>query len=203
MLVEELRADVNAPSSISRRPLVSRYQPALVALHWLLALMIIGLLCVGVFARSTPNTNPAKLDILMLHMSGGTAVLLLMIVRFVTRVRSTHPAAATTGFPLLDRLAKVSHYGFYAIILLMYASGFSTELISGLNHIVFERNGHPLPKTFAVYPTFQIHAVLAGLLAVLIAVHISAALYHQFVRKDGLFRRMWFGKRTIVPAGSR
>jgi hypothetical protein len=37
------------------------------------------------------------------------------------------------------------------------------------------------------------------LLAILIAGHISAALYHQFVVKDGLFRRMWFGERTIVP----
>ena len=83
------------------------------------------------------------------------------------------PAPVTTGFPPLDRLAKISHYGFYVIILLMYSSGFSTEIISGLNHIVFERNGHPLPKTFAVYPTFQVHAVLAGLLAVLVAGHIS------------------------------
>jgi cytochrome b561 len=49
-------------------------------------------------------------------------------------------------------------------------------------------------------PTFRAHAALATLLAILIAAHIAAALYHQFVLKDGLLRRMWFGRRTIVPA---
>jgi cytochrome b561 len=53
---------------------------------------------------------------------------------------------------------------------------------------------------FAVFPTFQTHAVLATLLAILIAAHIGAALYHRFVLKDGLFRRVWFGQRTIAPA---
>jgi len=37
-------------------------------------------------------------------------------------------------------------------------------------------------------------------LAILIVVHVAAALYHQFVLRDGLFRRMCFGKRTIVSA---
>src|SRR6266404_2425874 len=69
-------------------------------------------------------------------------------------------------------------------------------LISG----AFQPNGEPLPGSFAVLPTFQAHAVLATLLATLIAAHIAAALYHQFVLKDGLLRRMWFGRRTIVPA---
>jgi cytochrome b561 len=54
-----------------------------------------------------------------------------------------------------------------------------------------------------VFPSFRAHAALATLLAVLIAVHVVAALYHQFVLKDGLFRRMWFGKRTIGPAKDR
>jgi cytochrome b561 len=79
----------------------------------------------------------------------------------------------------------------------MIATGWTTGwLISG----VFQPNGGPLPDNFAVFPTFQAHAVLAALLAILIAAHIAAALYHQFVLKDGLFRRMWFGERTTVSA---
>ena len=69
-----------------------------------------------------------------------------------------------------------------------------------MSRALASRNGEPLPNTFAVAPTFQAHAVLATLLAILIAAHIAAALYHQFVLKDGLFRRVWFGQRTIVPA---
>lgn len=180
------------------RGLASRYQPVLVALHWLLALMIIGLLCLGFFVLADmPNTDPKKLDILVWHMSGGMLVLVLMILRVIIRLRSARPATATTGSPLFDRLASIAHSGFYVIVFLMIATGWATGwLISG----VFQGNGEKLPSSFAVFPTFQAHAVLATLLAILIAAHIVAALYHQLVLKDGLFRRMWFGQRTIVPA---
>ncbi|MGP8119517.1 MAG: cytochrome b [Xanthobacteraceae bacterium] len=181
------------------RALASRYQPMLVALHWLLALMIIGLLCVGFFVLANmPNTDPSKLDILKFHMAGGMFVLALMILRFIVRVWSARPAAATTGSPLFDRLVSVAHYGLYAIVFLMIGSGFATGfLIRG----VFQRNGEVLPDSFAVFPSFRAHAVLAALLTIMIAGHIAAALYHQFVLKDGLFRRMWFGERTIAPEG--
>jgi cytochrome b561 len=98
---------------------------------------------------------------------------------------------------VLDRLASIAHASLYVIVFLMIATGWTTGwLISG----VFQPDGGPLPDNFAVFPTFQAHAALATLLAILIAAHIAAALYHQFVLKDGLFRRMWFGERTIVPA---
>ena len=180
------------------RALASRYQPVLVALHWLVALMIIGLLCLGFFVLADmPNTDPRKLDILVWHMSGGMFVLVLMILRVIIRIWSARPAIATIGSPLFDQLASIAHKSFYVLVFLMIATGWSTGwLISG----VFQPNGESLPDTFAVFPTFRAHAVLATLLTILIAVHIAAALYHQFVLKDGLFRRMWFGERTIVPA---
>ena len=180
------------------RAIASRYQPVLVALHWLVALMIIGLLCLGFFVLANmPNSDPNKLDILVWHMAGGMFVLVLMIPRLIIRIWSARPAAATTGSPLLDRLAAIAHNALYVIVLLMIATGWTTGwLISG----VFQPNGGSLPSSFAVFPTFQAHAVLAALLVLLIAGHIAAALYHQFVLKDGLFRRMWFGQRTIVAA---
>jgi cytochrome b561 len=180
--------------------LASRYQPALVALHWLLALMIIGLLCLGFFVLAQmPNTDPRKLDILVWHMSGGMVVLVLMILRLIIRRWSVRPAAATTGSLQLDRLASIAHHSLYVIVFLMIASGWATGwLISG----VFLPNGEALPDSFAVLPPFQAHAALAALLAVLIAAHVTAALYHQLVLKDGLFRRMWFGERSIAPAAT-
>jgi cytochrome b561 len=180
------------------RALASRYQPVLVALHWLLALMIIGLLCLGFFVLANmPNTDPNKLDILVWHMAGGMFVLVLMVLRFIIHIKNARPAKAATGSLLLDRLASVAHYGLYLIVFLMIATGWSTGwLISG----VFQPNGEHLPDSFAVFPTFRAHAVLAALLTILIAAHIAAALYHQFVLKDRLFRRIWFGERTIVPA---
>ena len=63
------------------RVLASRYQPVLVALHWLVALMIIGLLCLGFFVLADmPNSDPKKLDILVWHMAGGMLVLVLIML---------------------------------------------------------------------------------------------------------------------------
>jgi cytochrome b561 len=179
------------------RGVASRYQPVLVALHWLVAVMIVGLLCLGFFVLANmPNSDPNKLDVLVWHMSGGMLVLVLMILRLIIRRWSARPAV--TGSALLDRLASMAHAGFYAIVFLMIATGWTTGwLISG----VFQPNGGPLPENFAVFPSFRVHAALAMLLAVLIVVHVAAALYHQFVLKDGLFHRMWFGQRTIASAG--
>ena len=180
------------------RALASRYQPILVALHWLLALMIIGLLNLGFFALANiPNSDPKKLDILVWHMTGGMFVLVLMILRFIVRMWSARPATATSASSLLDRLAWGAHYSLYVIVFLVIASGWATGwLISS----VFQPQSKPLPDTFVVLPTFRAHAVLAMLLVILIAGHSAAALYHQFVLKDGLFSRMWFGERVIVPA---
>ena len=180
------------------RTSASRYQLVLVALHWLLALMIVGLLCLGFFVLANmPNSDPTKLELLVWHMSGGMFVLVLMILRVIIRLRSGRPATATTGLPRLSRLASIPIPRLSVLVYLLIATGWTTGwLISG----VFQPNGGPLPDNFAVFPTFQAHAALATLLAILIAAHIAAAIYHQFVLKDGLFRRMWFGERTIVPA---
>src|SRR5271155_2176770 len=96
---------------------VNRYHPALVTLHWLLALLIIGALIIGFF------------------------VLAPMVARFIVRMLTSRPARATTGNPLLDRIAPITHYGFYVLVLLMVASGYTTAILAGLNRIVFQGSG--------------------------------------------------------------
>jgi cytochrome b561 len=177
---------------------VLRYHPALVILHWLLAAMIIGLLFIGFFVLARmPNSEPAKIIILEIHMAAGMGVLALMLVRLVIRLRTAHPPQATIGNAALDRLASLGHYGFYVIVLLMVATGYATGLAARLNEIVFARSGEPLPPTFDGYPTFTAHFYLALLLAALIVVHTAAALYHQWLRKDRLLARMGLGKRNV------
>jgi len=176
---------------------VSRYHPLLVTLHWLLALMIIGMLITGFLVIDPmPSADPNKIRVLLLHMSGGMLILALMLIRLVVRLRSARPAPATTGSPLLDRLAVLAHYGFYVLVLLMVTSGYATGILAGLNRSVFQRTGEPLPADFDVYPSFVAHSYLATVLAVLIGLHVLAAIYHQFVRKDHLLSRMAFGRRT-------
>jgi cytochrome b561 len=176
---------------------VSRYHPLLVTLHWVLAFLIIAALMLGFFwLAATPNSDPQKIDILRVHMAGGMLILILMGIRFVVRMLTSRPADATTGYPLLDRIAPFSHYGFYVLVLLMAGTGYTTAILAGLPAIVFGGSGDPLPPTFLIYPTRVAHSYIAILLVGFIMLHMLAAFYHQFVRKDGLFRRMFFGRRV-------
>jgi cytochrome b561 len=84
--------------------LVSRYHPLLVLLHWLFAALIVAMLCIGFMVlEPMPNIDPQKIDILLIHMSVGILIFALMVVRFVIRMRTSRPAPATTGFPVLPR----------------------------------------------------------------------------------------------------
>ena len=180
--------------------LVSRYHPLLVTLHWLLAVLVVAMLCAGfLLLAPMPSTDPQKIGSLLIHMSVGMSIPALMAVRFIVRMWTRRPADATTGNRPLDRIAPVTHYGFYILVLLMAGTGFATAIRAGLNRSVFQGSGEPLPPSFASYPTFVAHGYVALLLAGLIALHVVAALYHQFVGKDRLFRRMWFGQRFSGP----
>ena len=173
----------------------ARYHTALVALHWLLALLLIVALSMGTFALKTvPNSSPDKIDALRGHMIAGGLILLLTLVRLAVRLKTAHPAPASTGNALLDRLAPATHWALYGLVLLMAGSGVAMSVLAGLPGIVFGGVGS-LPVNFDALPPRAVHGIVAKLLMLFIAMHIAAALYHQFVRRDGLLARMGFGRR--------
>jgi len=179
---------------------VTRYHPALVLLHWLLALLIIAALALGalVMARM-PNSDPMKLEALRSHMSGGAAILVLMLIRLFVRSSTRRPPDADTRNALLDRLAWWSHRLLYVAVIGMALSGLTMALQTRLPWIVFAHEGH-LPPTFWAFPIRWVHYGFSRLLMALIALHVAGALYHTFILRDHLLRRMWFGRRVPAPA---
>ncbi len=175
--------------------LPTRYHPALVALHWLLALLLIVALGMGTFALKTvPNSSPDKITALQGHMIAGGLILFLTLTRLVVRLKTRHPSPAPTGNALLDRLAPLTHWALYGLVLAMAGSGVAMSVLAGLPEIVFNGVGS-LPVNFDALPPRAAHGIVAKLLMLAIGMHIAAALYHQLVRRDGLLRRMWFGPR--------
>lgn len=177
---------------------VSRYHPLLVGLHWVMALLIIAALALGALVMvHLPNTSPMKLEALRSHMIGGVLILALMLARLVVRNRSRRPPAAPTGNAFLDRVAWASHRMFYPAVFGMAASGLIMAFQTHLPEVLFAHHG-ALPKDFWVYPIRTVHFVISRVLMALIALHVAGALYHTLVLRDGLLRRMVFGRR--VPA---
>ena len=180
--------------------MVSRYHPALVVLHRLMALLVIAALALGALVLAkTPNASPMKIEALRAHASGGMAILVLMLIRLTIRMRSAHPAPASAGHPILDWLGWASHRLFYVTVIAMAGSGIIMALQTGLFDTVFFGQGK-LPADFWVFPIRGVHYALSRLLMTLIAVHVVAALYHAFVLRDALLGRMFFGRRTTSSA---
>ena len=176
---------------------VSRYHPLLVALHWVLALLTIAALALGALVMvNIPNTDPMKIEALRSHMGGGILILILMLVRLFVRTRTRHPAPATAGNPLLDRIAWASHRVFYVAVIGMAASGLVMAMQAGLFGIVFGGHGS-LPPDFWVFSLRTVHYAFSRLLIALIVLHVAAALFHALVLRDGLLRRMFFGRRAL------
>jgi cytochrome b561 len=177
-----------------------RYHPALVALHWLSALLILSALAMGFLVLDrVPNSAAQKVQLLFWHAVLGVTILLVLIARFTVRVRTPRPAPATTGSPLLDRLARLTHYALYAAVALMALSGLATAVLAGLPAIFAGATSGPLPASFDHLPPRTGHAVLARIIVGLVALHLAGAFYHIVVRKDGLMRRMWFDARVQRP----
>jgi cytochrome b561 len=107
---------------------------------------------------------------------------------------TAHPPAASTGNALLDKLAPWVHWILYALVFAMAGSGIGIAVLSGLPDIVFSGVGS-LPVDFNAFPPRAVHGIVAKLLMLTIGLHAAAALYHQFVKRDGLLTRMWWGTR--------
>jgi NAD(P)-dependent dehydrogenase (short-subunit alcohol dehydrogenase family)/cytochrome b561 len=193
MKVARTAATQDTPSSGELR--IGRYHPLLVSLHWLLAgLLLIALAGGSQVLAKVPNTDPTKVEALRQHIVGGILLLLLMLIRLLVRSRTRQPAPVSTGNSALDRVAWLSHRLLYALVLAQAGSGLALAMQAQLPDIVFGRHGS-LPADFWVFPLRPVHYAISRALVGVLALHIAGALYHTFVLRDGLLRRMWFGKR--------
>jgi cytochrome b561 len=173
----------------------TRYQPLLVSLHWLTVLLVFAAFGLGKFMSGQPN-EATKIPLLAAHMALGLVTLLVIIVRFVVRLRLPRPAQASTGNALLDKLGEVVHYALYLLVFLMSISGMSLSMQAGLTPIVFGGSGASLPADFYAFSARLLHGFVAPALFLLILLHVGAAFYHQLVLKDNLFARMGYGQAS-------
>ena len=174
---------------------MKRYHPVLVAMHWLLTVLIIVSLLMGSNILSQiPNDDPEKLFALKMHMIFGFIILVLMIARVIVRRVTQKPPRADTGNATLNKAGGYAHFLLYLLVFGMVGSGMGTAIISGLPDIVFNNSGAALPATFDDILPRVFHGILAKVLFAMIFFHLLGALYHQFVRKDVLLSRMWFGR---------
>ncbi|WP_331351243.1 cytochrome b [Cellvibrio sp. UBA7671] len=165
-------------------------------LHWSMALMILAMLFVGIGMVSSLSLRPALIS---LHQPLGIAILLLVIVRLINRLRHRPPPLPADLPAVQVFAAKASHWLLYALMFAMPLIGWCMLSVGGYPVTMF--NGFALPAiaphNATVYAVFRsAHTWLALLLFATVLMHLAAALFHAWVRRDDVFASMARGYVT-------
>ena len=177
---------------MSLRSSPTRYGAVAIAIHWLTAVAIVGMLASGLAAANTGD-EAVKLTLLRGHAVTGGLIGVLTLLRIVWWLFLDRRPADAAGLSRGQAMAShIVHYGLYAVILVMVSSGIATVILSGGGAQLVGAAPLPLPD-FTLAPPFTVHGLLARGLLVLLVGHIGAALWHQFVRRDRLLARMGLG----------
>ena len=156
--------------------MVKGFSRAQIGLHWAVALLIIYQLVFGEdmshVARAFRNAGTLTMTTgAWIHILIGIAVLVLAIWRLGLRFARGVPAAPADDSALNKLAGEAGHWGLYALMIAAPVSG-----------LLFWYGG--------IGSMGDIHQLMKPLLIILIGLHVLAALWHQYVRKDGLIARM-------------
>ena len=171
------------------------------AFHWIMAIMIIGMIAVGMYIHGLDAENPAeaptKLALGALHKATGMLILLLVALRTAWVFSGPRPGLPDS-VPRWQRIvAKSLHHTFYLLMFAMPISGY--VMTSHAQKPVSMYGLFELPMLFdeqnfeKAKEVFEVHETLAWLLLILILAHVAIALKHHFIDKDNILRRMWRG----------
>lgn len=172
-------------------PHPTQYDAVTKGLHWLMALLIIGLWGVGLAMEEMPKGD-LRSQVIGLHKALGVVVLALVVLRLAWRATHAAPPLPDT-MPAIEKLgAKLGHWALYALMIaipidgiLMSQAGGRAVNVFGLTLPTFIEKNDALKSLFG-----DGHEVMAWVLAAVLVVHVAAALRHHVVFKDDVLRRM-------------
>lgn len=168
-----------------------RYSGTAIALHWLLALALLGSFMVGVYMVDLP-VSPQRLKLYNWHKWAGVTILALSMVRLLWRLGHRPPPDP----PMPAWQARAAHATHAALYLLFFAVplvGWAYSSAAGFPVVLFGLwqlpDFVPVDKALAelIKPWHQITAMA---LMALVLMHVGAALKHHWIDRDDLLQRM-------------
>lgn len=169
------------------------YGCAAIGLHWITALAVLGLLGVGLWMTGLP-LSLLKLKVYAWHKWIGIAVLLLTTGRLLWRYRHPPPPLPDALRRWERRLAALAHWALLALLLAMPVSGWLMNSAAGVGLYWFGYIPIPdlVPRDPDLFAALRaVHKVLSRVLIAMVALHVAAVIYHDVLRRDGIFHRIW------------
>lgn len=169
-----------------------RYGVVATGLHWLIAILIIGLLAVGLYMTFIP-ISAWKLKLYGWHKEFGMLVLMLVLFRLAWRLGNVLPSLPETVPYWQQVAAHTVHWVFYGFMVTLPLTGWLITSASGLPVSFFGLFVLPdlvAPSENLRYFFTQCHMWLSYALIAVMCLHISAALKHHFIDKDDILKRI-------------
>lgn len=170
------------------RPIL-HYDSVARGIHWLMAALIIGAFALGLLVDTFPSNWEDS--VVNAHKLIGISILCLVILRLVWRSAHTPPAAEPTGW-LLERASSLSQVLLYCLMMAVPLIGIALAVWSGqgIDFGLFSLPPMMAENEAVAGQIGEIHELAAYILIGLAGLHALAALWHHFVRKDDVLKRM-------------
>jgi cytochrome b561 len=171
------------------------YSSAARHFHWLVALMVIGMIPTGIYMveRGKQTSFDALTNILYdSHKLGGFILIWIMVARLAYRLRKGAPASEPTLAPWERAVSHATHWAIYGLLFLVPMLGWlGVSRYPALSiHGWFSLPSIATANEAAAKEVFALHKLFAILLGALVLAHIGAAFRHHFIKRDGVLRRM-------------
>ena len=172
--------------------MTARYTSTAKTLHWLMAVLLFGMLALGFYMHDLP-LSPQKLQLYSWHKWAGVTAFLLVLARLGWRVTHIPPALPASMPRLMQLAAHAGHFALYVLMIAIPLSGWLMSSAKGFQTVWF--GVLPIPDLLNKNKELGdllalVHMGLNLLFVAVIAGHIGAALKHHFIDKDDILTRM-------------
>ncbi len=172
--------------------MTTRYTATAKGLHWLMAILLFGLIGLGFYMHDLP-LSPTKLQLYSWHKWAGVTAFLLVWLRLFWRLTHRPPELPASMAKLMQLAAHAGHLMLYLLMLAIPLSGWLMSSAKGFQTVWF--GVLPIPDLLAKNKELgdllqTVHMSLNLLFVAVIAGHIGAALKHHFIDKDDILTRM-------------
>lgn len=172
------------------------YSPLQRTLHWITALLVLGMIPVGLYMTRRgvwSNFDALTNTLYSWHKLIGFTLLWIVVVRVIVRLMRGAPPPEPTLNAFQRIASEATHFGIYVLLLVVPILGWygvsafgARTAALGMTLPSIAAENQDLAKAVLAY-----HGWAAIALGALVAMHIGAALMHKIILKDGVFARMW------------
>ena len=163
-------------------------------LHWSMALLILMMIPAGMLMVQEGLSRPLQNSLFIFHKNVGVLLLLLIVVRLLYRWRNPAPPEPSHLPAWQVKIAGLTHTLLYALLVIMPVAGYTRVKAGGFPIESLDAMGIPalVPRSDALAEAAKtVHFYGGWAIAILVAMHVGAALHHGIIKRDGVFSRMW------------